>query len=187
MSGDVTAAVIAGSVAIVAAAAGAYFTVLVAHRQRSVDLIVSAFADMEGGTQKRSAALAALAVLRGDQTRKPRGYLNRRLWKDYGPAVGQQLFRTQAYVLNEAEQKTHGIEIAIAMMDWLLTDAVLKFNDESQRKRLAAYADGYAKQVKPKSTPDSAAAEFIGELPGWTQKLIGAEKYEPVQEQPAAD
>ncbi len=183
MSGVVTAAVIAGSVAIVAAAAGAYFTVLVAHRQRSVDLIVSAFADMEGGTQKRSAGLAALAVLRGDPTVQPLGYLNRRLWRIYGPAVGQQLFRTQAYVLNEAERKTHGIEIAISMMDWLLTDAILEFNDSRQRRRLAAYAAGYAQRISPKSAPDSAASAFIGKLPDWTLKLIGVEKYELIQEQ----
>jgi hypothetical protein len=188
VSGDVTAAVIAGSVAFIAAAVGSYFTVLVAHRQRSVDLIISAFADMEGGTQKRGAAVAALSVLRGDPRTQPHGYMNRRLWRTYGPAVGEQLFRTEAYVLKEADQKTHGIEIAISIMDWLLTDAVLGFDDKtSQRTRLAAYAAGYAAAISPRSSPDSAASAFVGKLPDWTLKLVGVKKYELLYKQVAAE
>jgi hypothetical protein len=166
----------AGAVAIIAAAAAAYFTVLVAHRQRAVELILSAFADMEGGTQKRSAGIAALAVLRGDPMRRPRGYMNRRLWKDFGPGVGQALFRTQAYVLVEAERKSHGIENAISLMDWLLTDQVLQFNDPDQRRRLAAYADGYATKLSSQSSPNSAASAFVGKREAWTLTLIGVQQ-----------
>ncbi len=170
MSSEVTAAVIAGSLALVAAAVTAYLTVTSAHRQRSVDLVVSALADMGGGTQRRSAGLAALAVMRGHLNRRL-GRLDSRLWEQYGPGVGQQLFRVLAYVLNEAEIKTHGTENAITMTDWLLHDPMLKFADPDQRRRLARSLKAYDEKLGDSVAPLTAAHAFRKAVPGWLNEL----------------
>lgn len=170
MSNEVTAAVIAGSLALVAAAVTAYLTVTSAHRQRSVDLVVSALADMGGGTQRRSAGLAALAVMRGNLDRRL-GRLDARLWQQYGPGVGQQLFRVLAYVLNEAKIKTHGTENAITMTDWLLRDPMLRFADPDQRRRLATSLQAYDKKLGVSVAPQTAAHAFRTAVPGWLSEL----------------
>jgi hypothetical protein len=70
MSAEVSAATVVGSVALIVAAVSAYLTVTSGHIQRAADLLISALADMESGTQRRSAAIAALEALRGPLDRK---------------------------------------------------------------------------------------------------------------------
>lgn len=161
---------IAGALALVAAAVSAYLTVTSAHRQRSVDLVVSAPADMGGGTQRRSAGLAALAVMRGNLDRRL-GRLDSRLWHQYGPGVGQQLFRVLAYVLNEAEIETHGTENAITMTDWLLHDPMLKLTEPDQRRRLARSLEAYDEKLGVSVAPLTAAHAFRTAVPEWLNEL----------------
>jgi hypothetical protein len=95
----VLAALITAGVVVVAALVSAYLTIWGALRQRAVDLVVAALSHMGGGTQERSAGVAALMALRGPIDRRPRR-VDRGGWAIYGPAVGQQLYRQLIYVLN---------------------------------------------------------------------------------------
>jgi hypothetical protein len=172
MSGEVSAAVIAGSTALVVALVTAYLTVVSAHKQRSLDLLTSALGDMESGTQRRSAAIAALEAMRGRRDDRL-SRLDRALWRQYGPAVGQQLFRVLAYVLNHAEVTTHGTENAIAMTDWVVGDPLLEFNDPDQRGRLATSLAAYDAKLKRKLDEGTAASAFHGNLDRWRTALNG--------------
>jgi hypothetical protein len=99
----VVAAWIAAGVAILAALIGAYLTIWSTQRQRAVDLVVAALSHMGGGSQERSAGVAALLAMRGPVDRPP-GHFDRRGWATYGPAVGQQLFRQLIYVFESRQQ-----------------------------------------------------------------------------------
>lgn len=170
MSGEVSAAVIAASAALVVASVTAYFTVTSSHRQRSVDLLISALADMESKTQRRSAAVAALQALRGPLTRRLT-HLDRSVWRQYGHAVGQQLFRVLAYVLNHADISTHGTENAIAMTDWLLADPVLDFGRPDQCRRLRASLRSFNAKLPDDPVEDTAAEAFRLNLERWCSEL----------------
>jgi hypothetical protein len=172
MSGEVLAAVIAGSIALVVAVATAYLTVVSAHKQRSLDLLTSALGDMESGTQRRSAAIAALEAMRGRRDERL-GRLDRALWRQYGPAVGEQLFRVLAYVLNHAEVTTHGTENAIAMTDWLVGDPLLGFDAADQRGRLATSLAAYDAKLTLKLDKGTAASAFHDNLERWRTALGG--------------
>jgi hypothetical protein len=170
VTAEVTAAIIAGWVALLGAAVSSYLTHAASHRQRNVDLLVSALGDMGSGTQRRSAAIAALTVMRGPLDRRM-GYTDRRLWAQYGTGVGQQLFRVSAYVLNHAKVTTHGVENAIAMADWLLADPVLGFTDPDQRRRLLRSLDAYDAKLSDTRDQRTAAGGFHARLKVWRKVL----------------
>src|SRR5881409_3714773 len=98
MDPAVGAAWIGASIALIAAVVSAYLTLSSSHRQRAVDLVVAALSHMGGGSQERSAGVAALMALRGPLGKRP-GHFYKRGWDFYGPAVGQQLFRQLMYLL----------------------------------------------------------------------------------------
>ncbi len=154
MEAPVIAAFITSGFAILLTLVSAYVTIWSSHRQRAVDLVAVALSHMGGGSQARSAGVAALMALRGPLNRTPGRFRNPG-WAIYGPAVGQQLFRQLMYVLNHGSRKfhTHEVENVIAMADWLLRDnKTLKFDDAEhaeQRYRLALSIREYVAKTQP--------------------------------------
>lgn len=88
------------------------------------------------------------------------GHLDSQLRDQYGPGVGQQLFRVLAYVLNHAEITTHGTENAITMADWLLSDPELEFTDPGQHRRLWESLETFAEKLPDTSDALTAAGAF---------------------------
>jgi hypothetical protein len=135
-------------------------------RQHAASLIIAALGHMGGGSQERSAGLAALTALQGRSTGRLR-FLTRRVWSTYAPSVGQQLFRQSTYVLTHGRRRfyAHEVENLIAMIDWLTTDRELAFDSAEQRKRLMHAVDTYlaesaaSNEAEVKDTDSIAALE----------------------------
>jgi hypothetical protein len=163
MNPAIVAAWIAASVAIASTVAGSLLVVWGGHRQRAIDLVVAALSHMGGGSQERSAGLAALMALRGPLGRSP-GIFEKRVWAIYGAAVGQQIYRQLIYLLNYGENryKAHEVETMILMVHWLLNDTFLEFNDSGQRYRLACILQTYGQAAAVIIQKESA---HIGESP----------------------
>ena len=89
----------------------------------------------------------------------------------YGQAVGQQLFRVLSYVLNHAEVTTHGTENAIVMIDWLLSDPELDFQDRDQRRRLRMYLSAFEDRLDGEPANHSAEDAFRLRLQGGQHTL----------------
>ena len=157
MDPGVLAALIAAGIAVVLALLSAYLAV----RQRAADLVVAALSHMGGGSQDRSAGIAALKALRGPLYGRSGLFDRLRGWNAYGPAIGQQLFRQLIYLLNYGKGRywAHEVENIIAMTDWLLRDSEqLGFTDEGQRTRLRDAIRRYVAGAEP-----SAMASMRGE------------------------
>lgn len=175
MDPAVAAALIAAGVAIAAALASSYLTIWGTLRQRAVDLVVAALSHMGGGTQERSAGVAALMAMRGPLDRKPR-FVDRGGWKIYGPAIGQQLYRQLVYVLNHGKGKyrSHEVENIIAMIDWLLHDKdLLAFKDRGQMHRLAVSIRVYKGDSPTPATglQDASLNELLSHVDIWLRDL----------------
>ncbi|MFD7626265.1 hypothetical protein ACFV7Q_09485 [Streptomyces sp. NPDC059851] len=163
------------------------------HRQRADQLVTAALSHMGGGTQERSAGVAALRAFRGPigrgwfgRTRRPRLFW-RLDWKRYAPAVREQLFRQLVYVLTHGRQRFHAHEVenAMAMIEWLLDDELLEFCESGKRVRLAEAIDAYVKASnkytrgsalrlwrKKRAVPGNPSlARFRAESREWTDKL----------------
>jgi hypothetical protein len=171
----VVAALITAAVAVLAALASAYLAVWGTKRQHAVDLVVAALSHMGGGTQERSAGVAALMAMRGPIDRKPRR-VDRGGWTIYGPAIGQQLFRQLIYVLNLGKRKhaAHEIENIIAMTDWLLGDKVrLGFTDLGQMHRLAISIKAYKgdREVPAGELQDNSLGQLLNRVDDWLRDL----------------
>lgn len=163
MDAAVVAAWIAAGAAALSAAVNAYFIASSGRRQQENELVVSALTHFVGGSQERSAGLAALKVLSGSVSSFPsdastaqpppadsvrfrarpwfasRARRSRVRWSRYAPAVGQLFYRQLIYVLCHGGRRWEAHEIAnvVAMADWLIADKRLAFNDPQQRKQLA--------------------------------------------------
>jgi hypothetical protein len=169
---------VAAGVSMIALVIGAYVTVWSAQRQRSVDLIGTALAQMGGGSQNRSAGVAALLVLRGPIERQPRRLAGHG-WTTAGPAVGQQLFRQLIYVLLHGKGRfvSHEVETLIVMANWLLRDQLLAFGDAGQRRRLARAMQKYEEDCRAEMAKTSTISisgsleELLSRLPGWIADL----------------
>jgi hypothetical protein len=181
---------IGAGIAILVALMGAYLTVWNSHRQRAVDFVAAALSHMGGGSQERSAGVAALMALRGPLDRRP-AQLEVRGWLIYGPAVGQQLYRQLIYVLNYGSQRYHAHEVenVISMAEWLLKDSLLGFDEPGQRHRLAVSMKAYAAAApteatkavpsasqfavgqRPPDLNDTSIGELLGRLDGWMRIL----------------
>lgn len=74
---------------------------------------------------------------------------------------GQQLYRQLVYVLSHGRNryKAHEVENVIAMVDWLLNDSVLRFNDPDQKYRLAMVLQPYAKAAPTRESETVAPTE----------------------------
>jgi hypothetical protein len=162
----VVAALIAAPIAILGAAISAYLTIWSTQRQRATDLVVAALSHMGGGSQERSAGVAALLAMRGPLDR-PLGHFDRSGWAIYGPAVGQQLFRQLIYVLRCGKQNTaaHEVENLIVMIDWLLNDDTLRFDDAGQRNRLGVSMEAYKQSAPALAAEPSPSAGLPGVAP----------------------
>jgi hypothetical protein len=171
----VVAALIAAGVAVVAALASAYLAVWGTIRQHAVDLVVAALSHMGGGTQERSAGVAALMAMRGPIDRRPRR-VDRGGWAIYGPAIGQQLYRQLIYVLNlgKGNDAAHEIENIIAMTDWLLGDkARLGFTDRGQMHRLAVSIKAYKRdrEAPVRELQDTSLDQLLSRVNDWLRDL----------------
>ncbi|MGP4105416.1 hypothetical protein [Nonomuraea sp. KM90] len=109
-----------------------------------------------GGTQERSAGLAELWVLRGMKpvTMATRGnrsrfrrhlMFKRRAWARYAPAVGELFYKQLLYVLCHGSRRWQAHEIAnvIGMVNWLLDDDELAFQNTSKQGNLKAAMNRY--------------------------------------------
>lgn len=170
MGPEVSAAVIGAAAGTLAAALTTIFTVWVSHRQRAVDLVVAALSHMGGGSQARSAGVAALTAMRGP-LKLPLKRSRQREWALYGPAVGQQLFRQLMYVLNHGENRfvTHEVETVIAMTTWIIEDNTLDFRDQEQRSRLSSSIGRYVRAA-PRPHRESLAA-LVARSAAWREEL----------------
>lgn len=177
----VIAAWIGAGVALLVALISGLVSVWSSSRQRAVNLVVAALSHMEGGSQERSAGIAALRAMRGPLERRPRRF-NSNGWVLYGPSVGQQLYRQLIYVLVHGDRKyfAHEAENIIAMMEWLLTDESLQFDDRGERNRLARAVEAYGEGLPaPDATATSKAAagsdptlkELQGRISQWVVDL----------------
>ena len=171
MDAAVIAAWIAAGAAALSAAVNAYFIASSGRRQRENELVVSALTHFVGGSQERSAGLAALRVLSGGEgffrsdapmaqpppgnwiwLRTLLGFASRARrsragWSRYAPAVGQLFYRQLTYVLCHGRNRwgAHEIANAVAMADWLINDEMLAFDDSLQREQLATAMCTYLK------------------------------------------
>jgi hypothetical protein len=171
----VLAALITAGVAVVAALVSAYLTIWGTLRQHTVDLIVAALSHMGGGTQERSAGLAALMAMRGPIDCRPRR-VDRDGWARYGPAIGQQLYRQLIYLLNEGRgnEAPHEIENIIVMTDWLLRDkALLNFADSGQMHRLAVSIEAYmrGRKAPERKLQDTSLDQLLSRTNDWLRDL----------------
>ncbi|MDQ0030145.1 hypothetical protein J2S89_001970 [Arthrobacter bambusae] len=112
-------------------------------RQRENELVVSALTHLVGGSQERTAGIAALTVL---SSRLPR-----RRWAKYTPAVGQLLYSQLVYLLLHAGNRGQAHEIAniIAMADWLLSEGTFGFDEARKREHLLGAMESYTKNWPP--------------------------------------
>jgi hypothetical protein len=175
MDPAVVAALITAGVAVVAALASAYLAVWGTIRQHAVDLVVAALSHMGGGTQERSAGVAALMAMRGPIDREP-SRVDRGGWTIYGPAIGQQLYRQLIYVLNlgRGNDAAHEIENIIAMTDWLLGDkARLGFTDPGQMHRLAVSIKAYKgnREAPAREPQDTSLGQLLSRVNDWLRDL----------------
>lgn len=160
MDGAVIAAWIAAGAAALSAAVNAYFIASSGRRQQENELVVSALEHFVGGSQERTAGLAALKVLSGgggslpsDASKaqpRPGSWVrswtrpwfashakrSRARWSRYAPAVGQLFYSQLIYVLCHGGNRWRAHEIAnvVAMVDWLITDEMLAFKQFSATK-----------------------------------------------------
>jgi hypothetical protein len=140
MDAEVNAAWIAAAAAAIVAGVNGYLGVRAGRRQRDTDLMVNALTHFVGGSQERSAGIAALRVLRGPTGRDSRN------WRRYGSAVGT-LFSSQAiYVLSAGGNRWQAHEVAnvIGMVEWLLKDRNLAIDvasNEPLTRAMMKYCD----------------------------------------------
>ena len=177
---NVVAAWIAAAAAGLSAAVNAYLFVWRGRRQRETELLVNALTHFVGGSQQRSAGIAALRVLSGPPKRQARRlpacvsrvlrrvHSNRSTragvgWRRYGPAVGELFTNQVVYVLSEGKNrwKAHEIANVIAMVDWLLADRELDLDAAKRRSLAAAMGDYLHESAKGPLNADWESLEYI--------------------------
>lgn len=161
MDVTVEASLIALLGVVVATIASLAITAWGNRRERENELVVAALTHLVGGSQERTAGLAALTILSGSNpyphtesnAAAPHSRRSRRAqrhWGRYAPAVGQLIYAQLMYLLLHASNrhKAHEIANIIAMADWLLRDGSFRFEHARQRAHLRRAMDSYVK-VKP--------------------------------------
>lgn len=177
---EVLAAYVAAGAAIVATAANYYAVVSTGRRQRAADLIVAALGRFEGGSQRRSAGIAALRALsKGPQ------------WHEYQDAVGVLFYSQLLYLFAHGSNRWESHEVAnmTEMADWLLCEGSLKFEDQGDKDRLWSamirYITDYHNPLVPDDelhkhggTPDTSAVKYLEEeIERWGPILKGPGKF----------
>ena len=86
-------------------------------KQQLADMISTAFGHFTGGTQKRSAGIAALQIVRAGSE----DFDGDEAWKTYGPAIQGLLYSQLMYLYEKGVDKTEPHEAANIelMSDWL--------------------------------------------------------------------
>jgi len=109
---QVVAAWIAAAAAIVAAAVNIYFTLFNERRRRDAEMMITALGYFEGKSQRRSAGIAALEVLRSRS----------KAWNEYRETVRQLFYRQLLYLFPHGVNRweTHEVANMEQMAVWLL-------------------------------------------------------------------
>ena len=177
---EVLAAYVAAGAAIVSTAVNYYTVVSSGRKQRAADLIVAALGQFEGGSQKRSAGIAALRVL----SRGPE-------WHEYRDTVAELFYSQLLYLFAHGRNRWESHEVAnmTVMADWLLCEGSLKFDDQGDKDRLCSamirYVTDYHNPLVPDKeldkhggTPDTGAVQYLEEKVAlWGPILEGRENF----------
>ena len=107
MDAEVLAAWIAAAAAIVAAAVNVYFTLLNETLRRDAEMMVTALGYFEGRSQRRSAGIAALEVLRN----RPKA------WRNYRETVRQLFYRQLLYLFAHGTNRWEAHEEGLFMWE----------------------------------------------------------------------
>jgi hypothetical protein len=111
-------------------------------KQQLADMISTAFGHFTGGTQKRSAGIAALRIVRAGSE----DFDGDEAWKTYGPAIQGLLYSQLMYLYKKKsvnETEPHEAENIELMSDWLLgkdfqLNSHMKANLEKARRQYEA-------------------------------------------------
>ncbi|XVU21919.1 hypothetical protein ACQPZJ_32235 [Actinoplanes sp. CA-054009] len=136
MAPEVVAAWIAAAVAAGAAAANLYFSLHSERRRRDAEMMVTALAYFEGRSQRRSAGLAALEVLKSRSS----------AWAEYRDTVRQLFYRQLLYLFPHGENRWDSHEVANIerMAEWLLDGKSLPTPSDDMRDRIRSAVERYA-------------------------------------------
>jgi len=135
MAPQVIAAWIAAAAAIGAAAVNIYFTLFNERRRRDAEMMITALGYFEGKSQRRSAGIAALEVLRSRS----------KAWNEYRETVRQLFYRQLLYLFPHGVNRweTHEAANMEQMAVWLLDGKTLPAIDGHMRNRIHLAVERY--------------------------------------------
>ncbi|MFH8251269.1 hypothetical protein ACH3VR_12935 [Microbacterium sp. B2969] len=161
-------AVIAAISAVVAGAVAAVVQLVSGNRQRENELVVNAFSNLGGGSQKRTAGIATLKAVLGPARR-----LGMRRRSRYDDAVSSEFEAQLIYVLTNGKRRWAAHEVAnmIAMGSWLF-DVRRASPVGARRDILVAAMETYLSAPTGEEHVDPAAVRRLRhELRGWLTRL----------------
>lgn len=185
---EVVAAYVAAGAAAFSAAVSFFATAWNGRRQRTADMLVSALAQFEGGSQKRSVGIASLRVLSKRRSRMPLASVPVG-WRAYRDTVSELFYSQLLYLFVHGSNRWESHEIAnmTAMADWLLCEGSLRFDDKDDKARLCSAMIRYItdwhtipeKELgKNGGRPDEAAIKYVERKIGqWGPLLVGVEGF----------